>query len=48
MYILELVYNGEIFRVSHYEGEELYESEFKYLVKYEERQRLLMQPTLRL
>jgi len=29
--------------VSHYEGEELYESEFKYLVKYEERQRLLMQ-----
>jgi len=35
MYILELVYNGEIFRVSHYEGEELYESEFKYLVKYE-------------
>lgn len=35
MYILELVYNGEIFRVSHYEGEGLYESEFKYLVKYE-------------
>lgn len=35
MYILELVYNGETFCVSHYEEEKLYQSEYKYLMRYE-------------
>lgn len=35
IYILELVYNGDTFSVSHYEGDKLYQSEFKYLMKYE-------------
>ena len=35
MYILELVFNGEAFIVRHYEEEKLYESEYKYLMKYE-------------
>lgn len=35
MYILELDYDGERFRVSHFEDDKLYQSEFKYLMKYE-------------
>ncbi|HOM02054.1 MAG TPA: hypothetical protein PLH43_04415 [Acetivibrio sp.] len=35
MFILEVDYNGETFRVGNYEGEKLYTSEFKYLMKYE-------------
>ena len=35
MYILELVYNGETFCVSQYEEEMLYQSEYKYLMRYE-------------
>lgn len=35
MYIFELVYNGEVFSESYYEGEKLYQSEYKYLMKYE-------------
>jgi hypothetical protein len=35
MYILELVYKGETFCVSHYEEETLYQSEYKYLMRYE-------------
>jgi hypothetical protein len=35
MYIFELVYNGETFSVSHYEEEKLYQSEYKYLMRYE-------------
>lgn len=34
MYILELAYNGETFCVSHYEEEKLYQSEYKYLMRY--------------
>jgi hypothetical protein len=35
MYIQELVYNGETFRLSEYEKETLYQSEYKYLMRYE-------------
>lgn len=35
MYIFELVYDGKMFSVSHYEGEELYQAEYKYLMRYE-------------
>ena len=35
MYILELAYNGETFCVSHYEEDKLYQSEYKYLMRYE-------------
>lgn len=35
MYILELDYNGETFCVSHYEADKLYQSEYKYLMRYE-------------
>lgn len=35
IYILELVYDGETYSVSHYEEERLYQNEFKYLMKYE-------------
>lgn len=35
MYILELVFSGETFSVSHFEEEKLYQSEYKYLVRYE-------------
>lgn len=35
MYIMELEYDGKKFRIRHYEGEKLYSSEFKYLMRYE-------------
>ncbi len=35
MYIFELVYNGKTYSVSHYEEDDLYQAEFKHLVKYE-------------
>ncbi len=35
MYILELVYDGKTFCVSHYEDDKLYQSEYKYLMRYE-------------
>lgn len=35
MYILELEYDGDKFRVSHFEDDKLYQSEFKYLMKCE-------------
>jgi hypothetical protein len=35
MYTFEIVYNGETFNESHYEEERLYQSEFKYLMRYE-------------
>lgn len=35
MYILELVYNGKTFCVSHYEEDKLYQTEYKYLMRYE-------------
>lgn len=35
MYIFELVYKGGTFSVSHYEEEKLYQSEYKYLMRYE-------------
>jgi len=35
MYILELAYNGETFLLSEYEKEKLYQSEYKYLMRYE-------------
>jgi hypothetical protein len=35
MYILEIVYNGETFCKSLYEDEMLYQSEYKYLMRYE-------------
>ena len=35
MFIFELVYNGETFSESHYEGDELYQNEYKYLMRYE-------------
>jgi len=35
MYIYELSYDGDMFHVSHYEEEKLYQSEYKYLMRYE-------------
>lgn len=35
MYILELDYNGEVFSFRHFEEEKLYQSEYKYLMRYE-------------
>lgn len=35
IYIFELIYNGETFNESHYEEDRLYQSEYKYLMKYE-------------
>lgn len=35
MYILELAYNGKTFCVSHYEEDKLYQSQYKFLMRYE-------------
>ena len=35
MFIFEIIYNGETFSESHYEEDRLYQSEYKYLMRYE-------------